>query len=228
VAQLHGVPRHEGPAAARLGLGAVALEWLLVASAGAAALVFRPWSVLRDEALRNAWFGAVALLAAGWSAQVNLPGEIPVVLSGACLLVLMFGWPLAVLTVIGLAAAATALAGATPGRGAELAAWSGALPATLALGIGLAMRRWLPRNAFVYILGRAFVGTAAATLLAAALHVWWVQGAQRSESMLVTAGWLVAWGEAFLTGALAAVFVAFRPQWLLTWSDARYLPPPVR
>ena len=27
---------------------------------------------------------------------------------------------------------------------------------------------------------------------------------------------------------LTAIFVAFRPQWLLTWSDARYLPPPVR
>lgn len=228
MAQLDGVPGHEGTAAARLALGAVTLEWLLVAAAGAAALAFRPWSVLRGAALRNAWFAASALLAAGWSAQVSLPGELPVVLSGTCLLVLMFGWPLAVLTVIGLAAAATALAGAAPARAAELAAWSGALPATLALGIGLAIRRWLPRNAFVYILGRAFVGTAAATLLAATLHVWWAQGAEHGESMLVTAGWLVAWGEAFLTGALVAVFVAFQPQWLLTWSDARYLPPPVR
>jgi len=206
----------------------VVLEWLLVAATGAAALAFRPWSVPRHEALRNAWFAAVALLAAAWGAQANLPGELPVVLSGACLLVLMFGWPLAVLSVIGLAAAATALAGATPERGAELAAWSGVVPATLALGIGLAMRRWLPRNVFVYILGRAFIGTAAATLLAATLHVWWAQGAERGESMLVTAGWLVAWGEAFVTGALVAAFVAFRPQWLLTWSDARYLPPPVR
>ena len=40
--------------------------------------------------------------------------------------------------------------------------------------------------------------------------------------------WLIAWGEAFLTGALTAIFVAFRPQWLLTYSDERYLPPPVR
>jgi uncharacterized membrane protein len=228
VAQLHGVPGHEVAAAARLALGAVILEWLLVAAAGAAALAFRPWSVLRGEALRNAWFAAVALLAAAWSAQANLPGELPVVLSGACLIVLMFGWPLAILTIIGLAAAATVLADASPARGAELATWSGALPATLALGIGLAMRRWLPRNVFVYILGRAFLGTAAATLISAALHVGWTRDAQTGESMLVTAGWLVAWGEAFLTGTLAAAFVAFRPQWLLTYSDARYLPPPVR
>jgi uncharacterized membrane protein len=37
---------------------------------------------------------------------------------------------------------------------------------------------------------------------------------------------MVAWGEAFATGALAAIFVAFRPDWLLTYSDARYLQRP--
>jgi uncharacterized membrane protein len=36
--------------------------------------------------------------------------------------------------------------------------------------------------------------------------------------------WLMAWGEAFSTGMLVAIFVAFKPEWLATWSDARYLP----
>ena len=36
--------------------------------------------------------------------------------------------------------------------------------------------------------------------------------------------WLLAWGEAFSTGMLVAIFVAFKPEWLATWSDARYLP----
>ena len=35
---------------------------------------------------------------------------------------------------------------------------------------------------------------------------------------------LIGWGEAFATGGLTAIFVAFVPQWLLTYSDARYLP----
>ena len=38
--------------------------------------------------------------------------------------------------------------------------------------------------------------------------------------------WLMAWGDAFLTGMFSAIFVAFVPQWLATWSDARYLQPP--
>jgi uncharacterized membrane protein len=36
----------------------------------------------------------------------------------------------------------------------------------------------------------------------------------------------MAWGDAFLTGMFGAIFVAFVPQWLATWSDTRYLQPP--
>ena len=38
--------------------------------------------------------------------------------------------------------------------------------------------------------------------------------------------WLMAWGDAFLTGMFGAIFVAFAPQWLATWSDERYLKSP--
>ena len=43
--------------------------------------------------------------------------------------------------------------------------WVGLVPATLALGIGAVLRRWLPANPFVYTLGRGFLGTAAAVFL---------------------------------------------------------------
>ena len=42
-------------------------------------------------------------------------------------------------------------------------------------------------------------------------------------SLSLVARWLMAWGDAFTTGMLAAIFVAFRPQWLATWSDRLYL-----
>lgn len=39
----------------------------------------------------------------------------------------------------------------------------------------------------------------------------------------------MSWGDGFVTGMLTAIFVAFRPQWLATWSDPLYLskPPPM-
>jgi uncharacterized membrane protein len=202
-----------------------ALEVVLASAALLAALAFQPWGVLRSPELRAPWVAALVVVALAWGAQSALPGGLPVILSGACLLVLMFGWPLAVLTLF-LAAAGVWLAGPGFARALELTAWSGAVPATLALAIGMATRRWLPKHPFVYILARGFIGTALAVALAAALRGWLAGGA--AASAVFPAAWLIAWGEAFLTGALTAIFVAFRPQWLLTWSDARYLPPPVR
>lgn len=207
----------------------MAFETAVVAVTGLAALAFRPWSVLRAPELRNPWVAVLVLLPGVWSAQAMLPPSLPVALSGACLLVLMFGWPLAVVTLLAVAAAAAWLGGGGLERAVELAAWNGAVPATAALAIGMATRRWLPKHLFVYILARAFIGTALATVLAAALRAWLEGGAPgATASAIFPAAWLIAWGEAFLTGALTAIFVAFRPQWLLTYSDARYLPPPVR
>jgi uncharacterized membrane protein len=204
-------------------------EFALVAAAAASALFFRPWEVLRAPALRTPWLAALVLLPLLWAAQSRLPPDFPAALSGACLLVLMFGWPLAVLTLCAVAAAAAWLAGGDAARALELAAWSGAVPASAALAIGMATRRWLPKHLFVYILARAFLGTALATVLVAALRARLASGvAGPGATAVFPAAWLIAWGEAFLTGALTAIFVAFRPQWLLTYSDARYLPPPLR
>jgi uncharacterized membrane protein len=203
-------------------------ELFLAVAATAAALLFRPWEVLRAPGLRAPWLAALVILPLLWAAQSRLPPDFPAALSGACLLVLMFGWPLAVLTLCAVAATAAWLGGGDAARALELAAWNGAVPASVALAIGIATRRWLPKHLFVYILARAFVGTALATVLAAALHAWSRAGAaDATGAAIFPAAWLIAWGEAFLTGALIAIFVAFRPQWLLTYSDARYLPPPV-
>ena len=204
-------------------------ESALLASAVAVALFFRPWEVLRAPALRAPWLAALVILPLLWAAQSRLPPDFPAALSGACLLVLMFGWPLAAVTLCAVAAAGAWLGGGDLLRATQLAAWNGIVPASVALAIGMATRRWLPKHLFVYILARAFIGTALATVLAAALRAWLGGDAAGAPAPpIFPAAWLIAWGEAFLTGALTAIFVAFRPQWLLTYSDARYLPPPVR
>ena len=99
------------------------------------------------------------------------------------------------------------------------------VPATLALGLGAAVRRWLPNHLFVYILGRGFFVTAVSTTLAGALSLWLfggTAGLDPGEQMI--GRWLAAWGDAFLTGMVVAIFVAFRPEWLATYSDRIYLP----
>jgi uncharacterized membrane protein len=201
------------------------VEVLLLAIAILVAFAFRPWSTLRHVALRGPWIAACVALACLWGAQGVLPTALPMQLSGACLLVLMFGWPLAVLTLLPIALAQAWLAGGDWASALPLAFWNGLVPATVALALGVATRRW--PHVFVYILGRAFLVTAVAVGVAGALRVGLAGAPPAADSTaLLTAGIMVAWGEAFATGALTAIFVAYRPEWLLTYSDARYLPRP--
>lgn len=201
--------------------------WLLIETTGTAmalgvALALRPWRLLRGPLITPA-IGALVLLPPLWLTPQLMPEGLHVQFSGASLLVLMLGWPLAlpVLALVALLVWSLGSAGAL-----DVVArlwWLGVVPATLALGLGGALRRWLPPNPFVYTLGRGFLGSAVAVFAAAALMQW---AHPVAADRALVAAWLMAWGDAVLTGLLVAVFVAFRPQWLATWSDARYLRPP--
>ena len=204
------------------------LETAMALAAIGVAAAFRPWSTVTAPDLRTPWLVLLVAQTVLWSVQLRiLPASVPPVLSGACLAVLMLGWPAAVVTTAMAAGAALVIAGAPPAAALAALAWNGIAPATAGLAIGLAARRWLPRHVFVYILGRGFAGTALAMTVAGLAAVAWQPHPPGTDgTVLVTARWLAAWGEAFATGALTAIFVAFRPQWLATWSDARYLPGP--
>ncbi len=206
------------------------LDWALMLAALGSALLFKPWLPLRHAPLQNPWLGALVLMPVLWGTERLLPSGLALHVSSACLMTLMFGWPLAMWTLL-----PVALLGSMVGRHdlpelgsvASHLVWFGIVPGTLSLGVGLAVRRWLPKHLFVFILGRAFMGTALAVTLTGYLAYL----AQRKPDTLsledwMLGYWLLGWGEAFSTGMLVAIFVAFKPHWLLTYSDARYLPGP--
>jgi len=230
----------------------LALEWAALIGGLGLALLFKPWQVLRVRALQGVWLGALVLLPWMWWSRKLLPSGMPLHLSGACLLVLMFGWPMAVwmLLLVAVGAAVLDLYGpqqlsrvhgalASPldwhqagsllwTRADDIVShwvWMGLLPASIGLALGLLSRRLLPHHLFVYILGRGFIGTALAVTLTGALGLWAGHmpiGFDSTEWMI--GHWLLGWGEAISTGMLVAIFVAFKPEWMLTYSDARYLP----
>ena len=201
------------------------LELVVLLAACGVALCFKPWAALRVAELRNPWLAAVVLLPFVWSLQGVLPGGPPLQLSCAALLVLMVGWPLAVLTCVPVAICTALIDASGPLSALHQAVWNGVLPATLALGIGILTRRWLPQHLMVYILARGF----GATLLAMAIvgGLWLLRHPLppgTDVAAVLTGRWLIAWSDAVLSGMLCAIFVAWRPQWLLTYSDRRYLP----
>jgi len=192
------------------------LDWVVVLGALSVALLFKPWSALSHAPLQHPWIGAMVLLPWVWWTQHLLPDGMALHLSGACMLVLMFGWPLAMWSLLPIGVGAALIQTHTWPDWDALAThitWMGVIPGTLALLMGLGLRRWLPHHLFIYILGRGFIVTALAItatgyLAALAQHRPDTLGLE--EWML--AHWLLGWGEAISTGMLTAIFVAFKPE----------------
>lgn len=206
-----------------------ALEALLVVLAVAAAAWLRPWRAWPQRGPPWIWICWWALLPLLWSAdRLAATSGIAVAppLSGASLMLLLSGWPLAVLALAGTALLCATLGALDAALALHRLLWLGVLPATVALAVGAAARRWLPNHLFVYIFVRGFFGT----LLAAVLPGWLALalagagGGVLSIGDLAVGHWLAAWAEAIVSGMLVAIFVAYRPQWLATYSDSLYLP----
>ncbi|MFO1329664.1 MAG: hypothetical protein U1F56_20055 [Rubrivivax sp.] len=198
---------------------ALALLALLVA------LGLRPWRAVGRDGPPWPWLAWASAMPLLWAADRFVATPVVQPLSGAALLVLLAGWPLAMLALLPVAGLVALVAGLDAASVLHRAVWLGVVPGTLALALGLALRRWLPRHLFVYILGRAFIGTALATAAAGWLSSW-LHGAPAGLSAddLVLGRWLAAWGDAWIAGLTTAIFVAYRPHWLATYTDRLYLP----
>ena len=151
-------------------------------------------------------------------AASHLPIALP--LAGASLALLMLGWPLAVavLVLAGLLAYLCTPLGWPQALG--MTVWQGIVPATLALIAGALLRRFLGTHPVSYFVGRAYFGTMlssfAGSVLYYGLHGYADVLPAGSESL---AAWLLAVGEAAVTGAVVAMLIGYKPQWLATWSD---------
>ena len=97
-------------------------------------------------------------------------------------------------------------------------------------GVALARQivQRLPRNLFIYIFLNGFFAAAAGILLSAAANgvLLYLAGTFPTAILLnsvLPVFFLIAWGEAFLTGLLSAIFIALKPHLITTFSDADYL-----
>lgn len=198
----------------------LALSLLILAPA----LWLRPWRMLAWRNLRVPWLATLLILPLLWSLPLRQDVSLQLQWSGACLVVLCLGWPLAVPTLALVGVLTWILTSAPAIAVLDLTLWQGLLPATLALGLGALLRRYAPHHPFVYVLGRAFFGTALCLFLSNLLAHAAGHTLPTVETELAwVAHGLMAWGDAIVTGMLTAIFVAYRPQWLATWSDSLYL-----
>lgn len=201
------------------------LDALLTLLAVAVALALQPWRATGTAGPPWPWLACCAVLPLFWGADLLAASAIIQPLSGASLLVLLAGWPWAVLALLPVTGVVMLLGDLPAAEALHRLVWLGLVPGTLAMGLGAVVRRWLPNHLFIYILGRGFFTTWIAAAASGALALSQLAAPVGTDGGdLLLARFLTASGEAFLTGMLAAIFVAFRPQWLATYSDRLYLP----
>lgn len=189
------------------------------------ALWLRPWRGVGPAGPPWPWLAAWSAMPLLWGLDRYAAMPLLQPMSGAVWLMLLAGWPLAVLAMLPVAVITMFAGHLGVMEALHRWVWLGMVPATLALAIGWALRRWLPHHLFVYILGRGFFGTFVACTVSGAAALALRGSATGTEpDDLHIALLLGAFGEAFLTGMLTAMLVAFQPQWLATYADRLYLP----
>ena len=184
------------------------------------AIARRPWRAIAATGPPWAWVLVSALLPLWWSIDHQLGVAVLPPLSGAALLVLMAGWPLAVLLCVPIALI-TVFGGPLDAYDAlHRAVWLGIVPATVALAVGgvvrrCALARWrLCVCPWVYrVRCRCMAGRRARCCA----------GCRTGDCRAGIARLLMALGEATITGAVVTLLVAHRPEALATYSDRLYL-----
>jgi uncharacterized membrane protein len=186
-----------------------------------------PWSRLQANEQSHVFLGAIVAVALLWTIGARVGPLLHIHLLGGTILYLMFGLPLA-LVAIALAAAAATLAGAGdwPALGAR-ALLAGAVPVLTSHAVLRFVEARLPANFFVYVFLGAFFGGAVAMVAASVAAVGSIalaapSGTATDDAWIATV-LMLAFGEATLTGMLITLFVAYKPAWVGTFRDERYL-----
>ena len=112
------------------------LNLLLLIPAVLAALALRPWRGVAPAGPPWPWLAWCAVLPLFWGADKIAQAPIVQPLSGAALLVLMAGWPLAVLALLPVAGVMVVVGGLPLPEALHRLVWLGLVPATLALAGG--------------------------------------------------------------------------------------------
>ena len=214
---------------ASLATPALCIAGGVVACAVLACAVLRaPWWWLRQPGSVHVLCGAVVILLGLWQLRAGIGGGPWLHLLGATALTLMFSWQFALL-----GCAVLVLCSAVTGHGDFASAGlnftlAGLLPVAFSYGFARLVERWLAPHFFIYVFVTAFLGAAlAAGLVVAATGLVALAGSAVTAEHIIAnylpSGILLLFPEAFATGACMTLAVVYRPWWVVSFDDRRYL-----
>ena len=147
---------------------------------------------------------------------------------GATLFTLMFGWPLAIIGLSIIMLASVLLQHNELVSIGANGVLSIIIPVMISYGVLKLSQRLLPDNFFIYIFVVAFFGAGIAvaasrlfSIVLLALVDAYPLDKFIEESLLYTP--LFMFPEMFGTGMLVSIFVVYKPGWVVTFDDERYI-----
>jgi uncharacterized membrane protein len=211
-----------------LPVGWAVAGWLAAALVLSRALRAAPWGRFADSEQVHVWYGTLFALILLWSIQATVGEGFTFHLLGVAALTLVAGPALAL---VGSAIAVAILMLVRGGHWPTAAlAWCtmAALPVAVTWATLRFAERRLPAHFFVYVFVVAFFG-AALSLVAAGLAGALVLTLGGGRAAGVVFGDYVpylaylAFGEATLNGMAMTLLIVYRPHWVATFDDARYI-----
>lgn len=186
------------------------------------------WKSLAVEGRIHAMLGSAVGLALLWSLQAPVRPGLHLHLLGAMALTLALG-PRLTLIVMAMALTGIALNGSLPWM-----AWPvnfllmGLWPVCFAEAYRRVAQRYLPAHFFVYIFVVAFLGSGLTVLAAGLMSTGLLLASAAYPAYFLAEEYLpyfilLGFSEAWLSGAMLTLLVVFRPEWVASFDDARYL-----
>ncbi len=177
---------------------------------------------------QHVYFGAMVMLLLLWGIKAGISPGLGFHHLGATLFTLMFGWPLAVIGLTTIMLASVLLQHSELiGMGVN-GTLSIIIPVFTSYMVLKLSQKYLPDNFFIYIFVAAFFGAGIAvaasrltSIVLLSLVGAYPDAKLIEESLLYTP--LFMFPEMFVTGMLVSIFVVYKPDWVMTFDDERYI-----
>ena len=184
--------------------------------------------LLNNKPGQHVYFGAMVMLLLLWGLKAGVSPGLGFHHLGAMLFTLMFGWPLAIFGLTTIMLASVLLQhNELIGLGVN-GCLSIAIPVFTSYAVLKLSQKYLPDNFFVYIFVVAFFGAGIAvavsrlsSIVLLSLVNAYPETKLIEESLLYIP--LFMFLEMFVTGMLISVFVVYKPDWVITFDDDRYI-----
>ena len=191
------------------------------------AIYTAPWQRFVQSSNLHVFLGATIALMLAWRVQAGIHPGLNFHLLGATFFLLMFGWQFAMISLSVVLLVVEALNGnwlSLPLNGVVMIA----IPLMFSYWVWCYSVRYLPHHFFVYTLFNGFFCAAMAVTLmiltASGLmlccgpyNLLWL------KTKYLAFAPLMVFAEGFLTGMLITSMVLFRPEWITTYNDKRYI-----